>query len=154
MLLLSLSLFKRHSIFFFSYTTDKISPQVASCPDSKTVLTSTKTKRVFWSEPKFTDNKGVVSVSRSHASGQLFECGDTVVTYIAKDSFNNVAECTFRIYVTRNEIFVSYYVIFIFLTSGVVYIRDISEQDIRPLSHCFQVALRLKISQHAVVPLD
>ena len=130
MLLLFLSLFKWYpnDDFSFSYTTDKISPQVASCPDSKTVLSSTKTKRVFWSEPKFTDNKGVVSVSRSHASGQLFEWGDTVVTYIAKDAFNNVAECTFRIYVTRNEIIVSYYIIFIFLTSGVVCIRDIYEQ--------------------------
>lgn len=90
-------------MFSINSTTDKISPQVTSCPDSKTVFTSTKTKRVFWPEPTFTDNKGVVSVSRSHASGQLFEWGDTVVTYVAKDAFNNVAECTFRIYVTRKE---------------------------------------------------
>ena len=83
------------------YLTDKIAPQVTKCPDSKTVFTKEKTTRVFWFQPIFTDNTDVVSISRSHAPGQLFGWGDHVVTYIAKDAFNNVAKCIFRIYVTR-----------------------------------------------------
>jgi len=49
----------------------------------------------------FVDNVAIVSVVRSHAPGQVFEWGDHVVTYVAKDAFNNAATCTFELYVTR-----------------------------------------------------
>ena len=58
---------------------------------------------VNWKEPVFVDNVEVVQVIRSHAPNNLFSWGDYVVTYIAKDAFENSASCTFEINVSRKN---------------------------------------------------
>lgn len=79
---------------------DKVAPNVTFCPDSKKVFTTASSTRVTWIEPTFTDDVKVVLISRSHAPGQVFEWGDHVVTYVAKDAFDNTATCVFELYVT------------------------------------------------------
>ena len=80
---------------------DKIPPTVKECPPSKKVISSLSSTRVDWDEPEFEDNVGVVEVLRSHAPNQLFLWGDYVISYIAKDAFNNSVTCIFELYVSR-----------------------------------------------------
>ena len=61
----------------------------------------TSLTRVNWTEPVFVDNVAVVEVLRSHAPRQLFAWGDYVISYIAKDAFNNSATCVFELFVSR-----------------------------------------------------
>ena len=65
------------------------------------MLATAATTRVYWKEPLFTDNVDVVAIGRSHAPGQVFEWGNFIVTYIAKDAFDNSVTCTFELYVSR-----------------------------------------------------
>ena len=80
---------------------DKIPPTVVFCPNSTKEISMTSLTRVNWTEPVFIDNVAVVEVLRSHAPGQLFTWGDYVISYIAKDAFNNSATCVFELFVSR-----------------------------------------------------
>ena len=51
---------------------------------------------ITWAQVIAHDNSGVVSVSSTHQSGQLFQVGmATLVTYEAIDVAGNIDNCTF-----------------------------------------------------------
>jgi hypothetical protein len=59
---------------------------------------------VTWSEPTVTDNCGVLSVTKSHASGQYFPAGTTTVTYTATDIHGNIISQSFTVTVADRQI--------------------------------------------------
>ncbi|XP_047133368.1 uncharacterized protein LOC100208285 isoform X1 [Hydra vulgaris] len=79
---------------------DKIPPTVVFCPSPIKVYTEESSVFVTWKEPQFDDDVAVVEVIRSHSPNGLFSWGDYVITYIAKDAFENSVSCTFEINVT------------------------------------------------------
>ncbi|XP_059165396.1 uncharacterized protein LOC131947978 [Physella acuta] len=86
-----------------SHQADKTPPQVTWCPGT-IVATNTKSPvSVTWEEPTFSDNVGVVSVLQNLRSGQCLAYGHNLVTYIAFDGNNNSAECSFEIFVRKQE---------------------------------------------------
>ena len=52
--------------------TDKSVPDVVQCPNDTRVVNSTsRLMKVFWPEPVFTDNVGVINLTQSHRPGTL-----------------------------------------------------------------------------------
>lgn len=77
--------------------TDVISPVVTACPSDITVVAGASCNAIAtWLEPTFTDNCSV-SVTRSHAPGQTFALGETVVSYVATDGSGNTTTCSFKV---------------------------------------------------------
>ena len=52
---------------------------------------------VNWTEPTASDNSGLVNLTSSHVSGDMFPIGVTVVTYTAIDDASNIATESFSI---------------------------------------------------------
>ena len=65
------------------------------------VVTPNRVSVVTWTEPIFSDNKVVASITTSHRSGSFMAWGDYIVTYVASDASGNSASCTFDLYVMR-----------------------------------------------------
>ncbi|XP_071489593.1 uncharacterized protein [Diadema antillarum] len=80
---------------------DNIAPVITGCPDDVFLFVPLGTTRanVFWTEPTATDNFGDVSVSQSSTPGSLFALGQSSVTYTFVDEANNVAFCSFDVFV-------------------------------------------------------
>eukprot|EP00794_Sanderia_malayensis_P018983 gene18983-20890_t len=81
---------------------DKIPPTVVFCPNSTRMISADRIKALAFTEPVFTDNKAIVSISKSHRPGQPVTWGDYIVTYQASDAFGNTAECVFELFVARS----------------------------------------------------
>ena len=79
---------------------DKEPPTVVSCPNATKVIAPDRLTQVFWTEPVFTDNKVIASITKSHRPGSTLTWGDYIVTYIASDASGNSASCTFELYVS------------------------------------------------------
>ncbi|XP_038069837.1 hyalin-like [Patiria miniata] len=80
-------------------------PTVLNCPESITqpIASSQTTAVVSWTEPRATDNNGVVRRSwRSHAPNTAFPVGTTPVTYqwIDPSNANSQAQCVFTVTVS------------------------------------------------------
>ncbi|XP_038072761.1 uncharacterized protein LOC119741140 isoform X2 [Patiria miniata] len=58
---------------------------------------------VFWEDPTFTDNVGVVRNESSHSPGDMFPLGNTTVTYTVSDSAGNMANCSFLVNIEDKE---------------------------------------------------
>ena len=58
---------------------------------------------VSWSEPRATDNCDIASFTSTHASGDFFDLGSTLVTYTATDNSGNDLSGSFTITVSDNE---------------------------------------------------
>ena len=57
---------------------------------------------VTWVQPRATDNSGTATIeSNSHTSGDFFNTGPTVVTYVFVDPSGNRATCSWRVTVTE-----------------------------------------------------
>ncbi|XP_022087623.1 hyalin-like, partial [Acanthaster planci] len=84
---------------------DNEAPNVMNCPAD--VVNSTMANQssafVYWREPSFSDNVGVVSRGNSHSPGDVFPFGNTTVTYTASDAAGNVRNCSFIVTVQDNE---------------------------------------------------
>jgi hypothetical protein len=67
------------------------------CPSSKFVLlkSSETQSSVTWGVPVPTDNHFVKTLTSTHNPGDIFQVGNTMVTYTAYDPSGNVGNCTF-----------------------------------------------------------
>lgn len=78
---------------------DNDKPVIVGCPQNFThwVTMGQTMARVSWVAPDITDNSSF-TVQVSHEPGSEFTVGeDIVVSYVAKDAVNNMADCTFTI---------------------------------------------------------
>ncbi|XP_076073923.1 uncharacterized protein LOC143045353 isoform X3 [Mytilus galloprovincialis] len=80
-------------------TEDTEAPTVIYCPEYVQVVTANRLNIVNWTVPQFTDNVGIINVVQTHRSGQVFAYGEYDVMYIAYDTENNTAICSFTVYV-------------------------------------------------------
>ncbi|KAJ8041709.1 Hyalin [Holothuria leucospilota] len=97
---------------------EAVGPVVTMCPFSKTVVTCNSESVVSWIPPKVLDDNSKVTTSSSHSPGDLFETGESEVTYtFTNQSGNVIAQCSFTIVVEkqtencRTESFIIYIVI-------------------------------------------
>jgi gliding motility-associated-like protein len=83
---------------------DKTPPVLNSCPSDIIVSADENCSAIVeWTEPIAFDNCSVSSnLSQTHKPGDVFQLGETLVTYTAKDVAGNVSYCAFRITV-KNE---------------------------------------------------
>ncbi len=84
---------------------DLTAPVVISSPSDITVpVNNTACSAVVsWSEPIVTDNcSAMLTIEKSHVSGQVFPLGTTLVTYTFKDGNGNSSSCSFNVIVTNN----------------------------------------------------
>eukprot|EP00057_Strongylocentrotus_purpuratus_P005148 XP_003730317.1 PREDICTED: uncharacterized protein LOC100891850 [Strongylocentrotus purpuratus] len=85
---------------------DNDKPVIVGCPQNFThwVTAGQTTAPVSWVAPDITDNSSF-TVQVSHEPGSEFTVGmDTVVSYVAKDAVNNMADCTFTISVREDSV--------------------------------------------------
>lgn len=83
---------------------DNQAPIYDNCPANFSVelIENSCNPPVFWNEPTLTDNCGIALSNQSHFAENIFELGDTEVTYSAYDAYGNYAECQFTITVFDN----------------------------------------------------
>ncbi|PIK61977.1 putative hyalin [Apostichopus japonicus] len=78
---------------------DTTAPRIISCPSQEsptvTIELGEPGVMVTWQEPMVSDLSEVVLVSQSHMPNQFFVVGPTTVTYVYRDSSNNMANCQF-----------------------------------------------------------
>ncbi|WP_417587995.1 HYR domain-containing protein, partial [Pararhodobacter oceanensis] len=84
---------------------DAEAPVISGMPSDISVPTEAglSTAVVTWTEPTASDNTAVTSFTSTHASGDRFPIGDTVVTYTAEDAEGNKTEASFTISVGDTE---------------------------------------------------
>jgi len=84
---------------------DDEAPEISGCPTdiSQRNDAGVCTAVVTWTEPTAYDNfDGTISYfSSSHAPGDVFNIGDTEVTYVFKDAAGNEATCKFNVKITN-----------------------------------------------------
>ncbi len=84
---------------------DLTAPSVISSPaDIPVPVNNTACSAVVsWVEPIVTDNcSAMLTIEKSHVSGQVFPLGTTLVTYIFKDGNGNSSSCSFNVTVTND----------------------------------------------------
>lgn len=88
-------------------TDDNTPPVITMCPRnaiSVTALAGSSSATASWTEPTATDDSGVVPTrSRSHAPGQVFPVGTTLVTYRFTDRSGNSDTCQFQVVVVESR---------------------------------------------------
>ena len=77
--------------------------------------TGLATAVVNWNEPTASDNSGMVTVSSSHSTGEMFPIGVTTVTYTAVDAASNIITETFSITIEGNYLIVDCFIVFMIL---------------------------------------
>ena len=85
-------------------------PPVVSGPTQTTIVVDAPCGQggttVTFTEPTATDNSGVVMLqSRTHAPGDFFNTGTTMVTYTFADQAGNIGTFTYTITVREGKIF-------------------------------------------------
>jgi hypothetical protein len=80
---------------------DVAGPVFAGCPTDLTVSTTTLTGIATWAAPTATDACGGVVINSSHAPGNNFSLGSTIVTYQASDRKGNLSFCSFKVTVVN-----------------------------------------------------
>ncbi|XP_038051960.1 uncharacterized protein LOC119724809 isoform X2 [Patiria miniata] len=84
---------------------DDEDPTVTTCPGH--VVNGTdpaiSTSVVYWQEPTFADNVGIDDVISTHNPGDVFDLGNSTVTYTATDTSGNTAICSFVVTVEDVE---------------------------------------------------
>ena len=85
---------------------DNEAPVFAACPGDQTISATTGTcaAAATWVEPTASDNCTMsLTINRSHAPGDSFPVGATLVTYSTMDAAGNSENCTFTVTVEDNE---------------------------------------------------
>ncbi|XP_072041671.1 uncharacterized protein [Amphiura filiformis] len=85
------------TVEFFVTIIDIENPRLFGMPDNITKLSGHPNEPITWTEPNATDNSGVVTLTSSHGTGDMFPLGVTLVTYTAVDPSGNVEIGTFAI---------------------------------------------------------
>ena len=91
---------------YFSFS-DNEDPIIIGCPDDLSIDTDSgiATGTPLWTAPTASDNSGPVTLTPDYNSGDLFQIGETTVTYTATDdSGNSVSTCSFAVNVTGKKI--------------------------------------------------
>lgn len=82
---------------------DSEDPVIFDCPgDIDVDADAACTAVVNWTEPTATD-ECEVTLTSTHAPGDTFSLGTTLVTYAAEDAAGNTAQCSFEVTVSDNE---------------------------------------------------
>ncbi|XP_058461689.1 uncharacterized protein LOC131436789 [Malaya genurostris] len=84
-------------------------PTVDFCPDTQiyTIEGHHQSVKATWEEPIFSDNVGVVTITKSNSPGTDFGAGSHLITYEAHDEAEWSSKCVFKIVVNvskRNDI--------------------------------------------------
>ena len=76
---------------------DTVNPNFSNCPANMQVFTpmNTCSSIVNWTPPTAFDNCSIDTVFSSHNTGDVFQIGNTAVTYTVVDGVGNSATCTF-----------------------------------------------------------
>jgi gliding motility-associated-like protein len=83
---------------------DQTAPVFSSCPAEVIGFTTSACKAVVdWTPPSVADNCSY-SLTSSHAPGDEFAIGETLVTYTATDPSGNSSTCTFKVKVNISSI--------------------------------------------------
>ncbi|XP_070549842.1 uncharacterized protein [Ptychodera flava] len=85
---------------------DQEIPIFTYCPSSQELETEPglPTAVAYWTEPNVKDNSGqLITISANYSSGDEFQIGVTVLTFIATDSSGNVATCESQVLVKDIE---------------------------------------------------
>lgn len=85
---------------------DFTSPVITGCPTNtvKAVINpNDNSASVIWTEPVAADNCGVSSFTSTHDPGDIFQEGQTVVSYSALDETGNKSSCSFIVEVSENS---------------------------------------------------
>lgn len=81
---------------------DDVPPIISGCPSNIEIKVADHQvyEAVFWpKEPKAEDESGSTTLVRqSHLSGSKFPAGITSVLYVFADESQNIAKCTFQVY--------------------------------------------------------
>lgn len=81
---------------------DGVGPVFGNCPKDATVFSVQDSAAYTWPTITATDNCSAnVSITSSKAAGSNFPTGTTMVTVSARDTFNNINDCMFRVSVMR-----------------------------------------------------
>ncbi|XP_055612375.1 uncharacterized protein LOC129758780 [Uranotaenia lowii] len=80
-------------------------PTVDFCPDTQiyTIEGRHQSVKATWEEPIFSDNVGVVTITKSNSPGTDFGAGSHLITYEAHDEAEWSARCTFKIVVNVSK---------------------------------------------------
>lgn len=84
---------------------DQERPTFINCPMDTIVSTEPGDCAAIynWTAPTAMDNCGVVSLDSTHASGDIFLLGETVVQYMAMDAAGNIDTCSFTVTVEDQQ---------------------------------------------------
>uniref|UniRef100_A0A182R132 Sushi domain-containing protein n=1 Tax=Anopheles farauti TaxID=69004 RepID=A0A182R132_9DIPT len=79
-------------------------PRVDFCPDTQvyTIEGRHQSVKATWEEPVFSDNVGVVTITKSNSPGTDFGAGSHLITYEAHDDAEWKSKCVFKIVVKVN----------------------------------------------------
>ncbi|XP_050095151.1 uncharacterized protein LOC126577518 isoform X2 [Anopheles aquasalis] len=79
-------------------------PRVDFCPDTQvyTIEGRHQSVKATWEEPVFSDNVGVVTITKSNSPGTDFGAGSHLITYEAHDDAEWKSRCVFKIVVNVN----------------------------------------------------
>ncbi len=82
---------------------DNTPPTISNCPANISINSNANCEGIAnWNEPNGHDNCGTVTLTSSHASGDVFPAGNTTVTYTATDNCGNTSTCSFIVTVIEN----------------------------------------------------
>lgn len=96
----------KQCIIHYSHTVDTTPPTISDCPDTQTITVElgSGSGNVIWFEPTASDLSGIpILISRSHAPGDSFPVGQTVVMYVFADLSMNENICQFLVIVNTGE---------------------------------------------------
>lgn len=85
---------------------DTIPPEIENCPTflTDTVELGITGTTVIWTEPTATDASGIPMLSnRTHSPGDFFSVGVTTVIYTFSDTSQNMAMCTFTVFIQTGK---------------------------------------------------
>lgn len=90
---------------------DVAPPKFLSCPENIFVTAAREktSSKVEWVIPDVIDNSGIPPNVTQHGknSGTIFNQGDHIIRYSATDKKGNLAECTFKVVVSGNFLFLN-----------------------------------------------
>ena len=94
--------------FSFVDLVDTTAPYIRICPADiiEKVDKGTNEFPVYWEPPSATDLSGNITVTQTHAPGDMFAVGPAhIVRYTFTDPSDNWATCSFRINVIQGKLF-------------------------------------------------